>query len=243
MTIVVLSRLVYRKGIDLLALVIPKICSKYPSVKFLIGGEGPKRIVIEEVIERHCLQNRVTLLGHISPNKVRDVMVSGDIFLNSSLTEAFCIAIVEAAACGLQVVSTRVGGIPEVLPEDLIWFAEPSVKGLLEGLERAIEDRKSGQIVPPKKAHEMVKSYYQWDDILNRISLVYQSVHSDPDEPINERIQKFWNFDIATGTFFLLLTIICHMLNLIYSYFIPESDIDIAPEFNYEKSFNKKKVN
>lgn len=128
MTIVVLSRLVYRKGIDLLAGVIPKVCSKYPSVKFLIGGEGPKRIVIEEVVERHCLQSQVTLLGHINPNKVRDVMVSGDIFLNSSLTEAFCIAIVEAAACGLQVVSTRVGGIPEVLPEELIWFAEPNVK-------------------------------------------------------------------------------------------------------------------
>lgn len=37
-------------------------------------------------------------------------------------------AIVEAAACGLQVVSTRVGGIVEVLPKELIWFADPSVQ-------------------------------------------------------------------------------------------------------------------
>lgn len=33
---------------------------------------------------------------------------------DSSLTEAFCIAILEAASCGLLTVSTRVGGVPEV---------------------------------------------------------------------------------------------------------------------------------
>lgn len=50
-TIVVISRLVYRKGVDLLAGVIPAICSIHPQVSFLIGGDGPKRIVLEEVIE------------------------------------------------------------------------------------------------------------------------------------------------------------------------------------------------
>lgn len=35
------------------------------------------------------------------------------LFLRSSLTEAFCIAILEAASCGLLTVSTRVGGVPE----------------------------------------------------------------------------------------------------------------------------------
>ena len=42
------------------------------------------------------------------------VQVRGDIFVNASLTEAFCMAIVEAAAAGLLVVSTAVGGVPEV---------------------------------------------------------------------------------------------------------------------------------
>jgi phosphatidylinositol N-acetylglucosaminyltransferase subunit A len=42
------------------------------------------------------------------------VLVRGHIFLNCSLTESFCIAILEAACCGLFVVSTRVGGVPEV---------------------------------------------------------------------------------------------------------------------------------
>lgn len=41
-------------------------------------------------------------------------MVSIDSSYCSSLTEAFCIAILEAASCGLLTVSTRVGGVPEV---------------------------------------------------------------------------------------------------------------------------------
>ncbi|XP_076368971.1 phosphatidylinositol N-acetylglucosaminyltransferase subunit A-like [Tachypleus tridentatus] len=99
-TIVVISRLVYRKGVDFLAGVIPILCKNYPQVNFLIGGEGSKRIVLEEVRERHQLQDRVTMLGFVDHSKVRDVLVCGDIFLNASLTEAFCMSIVEAAACG-----------------------------------------------------------------------------------------------------------------------------------------------
>lgn len=43
-----------------------------------------------------------------------DMQLQGHIFVNASLTEAFCMAIVEAASVGLLVVSTRVGGVPEV---------------------------------------------------------------------------------------------------------------------------------
>ncbi|KAF7247943.1 Phosphatidylinositol N-acetylglucosaminyltransferase subunit A [Varanus komodoensis] len=102
-TIVVVSRLVYRKGIDLLSGIIPELCQKYPDLHFLVGGEGPKRIILEEVRERYQLHDRVRLLGALEHRDVRNVLVQGHIFLNTSLTEAFCMAIVEAASCGLQV--------------------------------------------------------------------------------------------------------------------------------------------
>jgi len=57
------------------------------------------------------------------------VLQQGSIFLNTSLTEAFGIAILEAACAGLHVVSTRVGGVPEILPEDMISFTAPTVDG------------------------------------------------------------------------------------------------------------------
>lgn len=82
-------------------------------VRFIVGGDGPKRVRLEEMRERHSLQDRVEMLGSVPHAHVRSVLISGHIFLNSSLTEAFCIAILEAASCGLLTVSTRVGGVPE----------------------------------------------------------------------------------------------------------------------------------
>ena len=79
--------------------------------------------------EKHFLQDRVELLGPVPPQGVRDVLVRGHIFLNTSLTEAFGIAILEAACAGLYVVSTRVGGVPEILPEDMVSFAGVSEDG------------------------------------------------------------------------------------------------------------------
>ena len=70
--------------------------------------------------EKYQLHDRIHLIGALEHKDVRGVLVQGHIFLNTSLTEAFCMAILEGASCGLQVVSTCVGGIPEVLPEDLI---------------------------------------------------------------------------------------------------------------------------
>ena len=54
------------------------------------------------------------LYGCVCGAQVPGVLLRGRIFLNTSLTEAFCMALVEAAAAGLLVVSTRVGGVPEV---------------------------------------------------------------------------------------------------------------------------------
>jgi phosphatidylinositol glycan class A protein len=60
------------------------------------------------------LKERVTLLGNVQHCDVNGVLQRAQIFLNCSLTESFCIAILEAACCGCLVVATRVGGVPEV---------------------------------------------------------------------------------------------------------------------------------
>uniref|UniRef100_A0A8D8VRS8 phosphatidylinositol N-acetylglucosaminyltransferase n=1 Tax=Cacopsylla melanoneura TaxID=428564 RepID=A0A8D8VRS8_9HEMI len=175
--IVVVSRLVYRKGVDLLAQIIMELCPAHPEVRFLIGGDGPKKWLLEEVREKKDLKDRVTLLGGLEHSQVRGVLKQGhNIFLNTSLTEAYCMAIVEAASCGLQVVSTRVGGIPEVLPPEFIYLTEPNVPSLIAGIEAAMSDLKNGRTISPFKCHETVKSLYNWVNVSERTEIVYERV-------------------------------------------------------------------
>ncbi|KAJ6969056.1 phosphatidylinositol N-acetylglucosaminyltransferase subunit A [Populus alba x Populus x berolinensis] len=108
--IVVISRLVYRKGADLLVEVIPEICRLYPNVRFIVGGDGPKRVRLEEMREKHSLQDRVEMLGSVPHAHVRSVLISGHIFLNRS----------------------------EVLPEDMIVLAEPDPSDMVRATGKAI---------------------------------------------------------------------------------------------------------
>jgi phosphatidylinositol glycan class A protein len=72
-TIITLSRLVYRKGIDLLVASAPTICDLFPEVRFVVGGDGPKMVELEQMREKYRLQDRITLLGSIKPHDVQSV--------------------------------------------------------------------------------------------------------------------------------------------------------------------------
>ena len=52
-------------GMDLLANIIPEICNTFDNVDFIIGGDGPKRLLLDEVCEQYQLQDRITFLGSV----------------------------------------------------------------------------------------------------------------------------------------------------------------------------------
>ncbi|KAK6592033.1 hypothetical protein H4I96_11893 [Botrytis cinerea] len=76
-TIVVVSRLFYNKGTDLLIAAIPRILAHHPNVHFIIAGSGPKAIDLEQMLEKNVLQDKVEMLGPVRHEEVRDVMVGG----------------------------------------------------------------------------------------------------------------------------------------------------------------------
>ncbi|XP_076396987.1 phosphatidylinositol glycan anchor biosynthesis class A isoform X2 [Megachile rotundata] len=227
-TIVIVSRLVYRKGVDLLARIIPNICSRYTDVQFLIVGDGPKRWLIEEVRERNLLQHRVTLLGSLEHSHVRHVLNKGHIFLNTSLTEAYCMAIVEAAACGLQVVSTKVGGIPEVLPPDLIYLVEPTVHALIEGLESAIRDYKEGNTKCPFEMHKRISLFYNWFNVTKRTEIVYNLVKQETNKNLGQQLANYVRSGVLA---YLLVVSLCYIILQILEIVVPRKYIDIAKDY------------
>nr|XP_042908977.1 phosphatidylinositol N-acetylglucosaminyltransferase subunit A-like [Parasteatoda tepidariorum] len=219
--IVVISRLVYRKGIDLLAEVIPQICSRYPDVDFIAGGDGPKR-VLEEVRERCQLQERVTLLGAVKQTQVRDVNMFFRLSHKGFYYSYLFNVISSLCALRLQVVSTSVGGVPEVLPPELVWLTEPTVIGLIKGLERAMDARINNKVVPKDVAYKKLSKMYKWDDVAFRVENVYHQVTNEPVDTLSCRLKKFWLQGYVAGAFFMLLQAIEHLVYLFLSWYIPE---------------------
>ncbi|QPG72863.1 Phosphatidylinositol N-acetylglucosaminyltransferase gpi3 subunit [Brettanomyces nanus] len=166
-TIVVISRLFPNKGADLLTAIIPRICMDHPEIRFLVAGDGPKFIDLEQMRERYQLQDHVELIGSIRHEQVRDVMIKGQIYLHPTLTEAFGTVLVEAACCGLLVVTTNVGGIPEVLPSKMTVFAQPEEDSLVESVNVAVGKLKRGE-TDTSSFHKEIEKMYDWSDIAKR---------------------------------------------------------------------------
>ncbi|KAI0336722.1 transferase [Cubamyces sp. BRFM 1775] len=225
-TIVVLSRLAYRKGIDLLVATAPRICALFPNVRFLIGGDGPKLIDILQMREKHLLQDRIEMLGPIRHSDVRNVLVQGSIYMNTSLTESFGIAILEAACTGLYVVSTRVGGVPEILPEDTISFANPDEDGRAYSLPRYIHTSCSKH--DPIRAHERIKDFYDWTEITRRTELVYESVLASPPYDFWTRLQRTLDIGRFAGLIYAAILIVDCLFFMFLEWYLPEEELDMV---------------
>ena len=84
-------------------------------VRLLIVGNGEERPTIESLVREHDLGREVRMLG--TRNDVPRILSAADAFLLTSISEGIPLTIIEAMAAGLPVVSTRVGGVAEVVTD------------------------------------------------------------------------------------------------------------------------------
>jgi phosphatidylinositol N-acetylglucosaminyltransferase subunit A len=229
--IVVMSRLVYRKGLDLLIDVIPLVCKQFPGCYFIIGGDGPKRLQLEEMREKYQLHDRVELLGAVKHEDVPKVLVQGHVFVNCSLTEAFCIAIVEAACAGLLVVSTRVGGVPEVLPEHHLRLCEPNANDLFEKLSAAVRQVMQSGGLQHWRSHAEVAQMYSWADVAERTEKVYDRVSRAESLSLLDRLKRFFGCGLWAGKLFCIVVGFNYLVWCFLEWWWPRESIDVAVDF------------
>jgi glycosyltransferase involved in cell wall biosynthesis len=95
-----------------------------PGAHFIIVGDGPELPNVEKWIDELSVRDCVHLLGTRSDTP--QLLAAWDAFALTSHNEANPVSILEALACGVPVVATRVGSIPEtVVPGETGYLAEP----------------------------------------------------------------------------------------------------------------------
>ena len=102
----------------------------------MLAGDGPERLLAGSVAREEGVEDRVRFLGE--QQDVERVLSCADLFLLPSEFESFGLAALEAMACGVPVISTRTGGLPEVIEHGSTGYL--GAVGDLDGLAAASLD-------------------------------------------------------------------------------------------------------
>jgi glycosyltransferase involved in cell wall biosynthesis len=109
-------RLTHRMGIDKLLQALIKVKHQVPDVWLAIAGKGPLREVLEQQANDLGLQNHVKFLGYVPDEQLPVAYQAADLtVVPSQSLEGFGLILLESLASGTPVLSTPVGGMPEVL--------------------------------------------------------------------------------------------------------------------------------
>ena len=95
-------------------------------------GDGPELEMVKGLIQQNGCADNVRCFGLLED--VAPVLAQADLLLITSKTESFCLSAVEAMSCGVPVLASAVGGLPEVMKDRETGFLFP-----LEDPERAID--------------------------------------------------------------------------------------------------------
>jgi glycosyltransferase involved in cell wall biosynthesis len=124
LVILQVARLDYLKDHATAVRTLAEVAPRRPDARLVLVGEGPERGAVQEEVRRLALGGRVRLLG--LRKDVPRLLAGADLLLLTSISEGIPLTLIEAMAAGLPVVSTRVGGVPEVVEDGRTGLLAPA---------------------------------------------------------------------------------------------------------------------
>jgi colanic acid/amylovoran biosynthesis glycosyltransferase len=183
--IIVLSiaRLVEKKGIEFAIRAVAKVSRKYPRLKYKIVGTGALYDQLRELVQDLGQSDSVEFLGPQTKERVFDLLYEASIFVAPSVTsrsgdmEGIPVAIMEAMAVGLPVLSTWHSGIPELVQDGVSGFlvTERDSDALGEKLEYLVEHpNKWAEMGRAGRAH--VEEKYDIEKLNDRLVKLFENL-------------------------------------------------------------------
>lgn len=169
----VAARLAEQKGLEHLVKAVHLLVDKgLNSFELVIGGDGPDRQKLEQMVRNLAVSSYCRFLGGLDREQVRERMQKCDVFVLSSLHETFGVVVGEAMACGKPVISTRCGG-PEFFVNEqngvLVDVANPGA--LADAMEDFLLDRLS---FDPQTVRASVVNRFSPEAFVRNITAVYE---------------------------------------------------------------------
>ncbi len=179
LTIGIVKSLEPKYGIEFLIRAFAKIKDVRPNLHLLIVGSGFLRKELENLVIRLEIAKQTQFAGRVPHPQVPRWLNQIDIFVNPSVheSETFGVAVLEASACELPVITSNIGGLPEVVRDGVTGFLTPpkDVDALAEKLEALIKDAGLRQKMG-KAGREFVKKHYDWNENAKIMENLYDSL-------------------------------------------------------------------
>jgi len=171
------ARMVPIKRHDILLRAIPKVWQRMPQVRFLLVGDGETRPQIEQLVQELQLDDRLILTGFIQEQEL--IYADTDLLVLTSDNEGLPVAVIESLASGKPVVSTCVGGVPELIQDGINGFLVPpgNPDKLAETLLKALQDMNRLHEMG-RKGQQTILEHYSSTRLIRDIDTLYQRLLS-----------------------------------------------------------------
>jgi glycosyltransferase involved in cell wall biosynthesis len=130
-----------KKNTERLVEAFAEVAREDPSVTLVLTGRGGRSFgLVEALIAKHGIDERVRVLGHVPDEDLPDLYRAAAAFALPSLHEGFGIPVLEAMACGTPVLASNVYALPEVCGDAAELVDPYDTSAIVRGLRRILDD-------------------------------------------------------------------------------------------------------
>jgi glycosyltransferase involved in cell wall biosynthesis len=175
-------------GVDVVLRAFAIIQKQFPDARLTVAGDGSQRRLLERLASELKLQN-VEFKGQVDHDKAFALYEGADIYLNGSKIDNQPLSLLEAFACGLPVVTTNAGGIPDIVSDKRtgLMVQRGDHEAMAAAAERLLNDGELAQRIVTQAREECRK--YSWGAVREQWLELYRQVAIDSQSVEHRRLE------------------------------------------------------